>query len=329
VNLKPWFQLFRAQTAAATLLLLLAPFLNNFPLFSSTTLLLAILFVLIHYFSFGQNSLMDYAMMYDQKDVNKKHHPLISGAIKQSAAHNVIHWGLGILTVAAACITLLISPASALAIFFLIVWVAFGHAYNDGLSKESLFGFLAISLCITSSGAWGWLLSHNSLSILGLIYLGYIFFTILYQISWSGFVKEMQVGEKSNIIAKMGAHLDINWRGKKEFVPEGARFYAWFVKGVNLAFGWILLLLNFNLVRLVITVLLGTAIAFYLYKTTKQRPYDRAKELMQMSMMEILTIFLPIPLLLGPVEAAVLMLAGVVYFFAINKILWGTLYPRV
>ena len=290
---------------------------------------MAILFILIHYTSFGQNSLMDYAMMYDQRDPHKKHHPLISGAIKQAAAHNVIHWGLGILTVAAAGVTLLLSPAAALAMFFLIGWVAFGHAYNDGLSKESLFGFLAIALAITCSGAWGWLLSHNGLSTLGLIYLGYVFFTILYQTSWSGFLKEMQVGEKSNVIAKMGAHLDVDWRGQKTFVPGRARFYAWFVKGFNVMFGATLLWLQFTLVRLVVFVLLLVPIAFYLTKTTKQRPYNRAKELMQMSMMEILTIFLPIPLLLEPVEAAVLMLAGVVYFFAINKILWGTPYPRV
>jgi len=328
-SIRAWLQLFRAQTWPATFLVIIVPYLTANSLLDIRTLILILLTIGIHYTSFGLNSLMDYAMVYDQRDVNKKHHPLISGAIKLSKAHNVIHWGLGILTVAAAGITLLISPASALAIFFLTVWVAFGHAYNDGLSKESLFGFLAISLCVTGSSAWGWLLSHNSLSTLGLIYLGYVFFTILYQISWSGFVKEMQVGEKSNIIAKMGAYLHVgNWGGK-EFVPGRARFYAWFVKGTNLAFGWILLWLNFSLVRLVIVVLLGSAIAFYLCKTTKQRPYDRGKELMQMSMMEILTIFLPIPLLLGPAEAAVLMLAGVVYFFVINKILWGTLYPRV
>lgn len=272
---------------------------------------------------------MDYAMVYDQKDPNKQHHPLMTHAIKENEAHNVIHWGLSVLTVAAAGITLLISPVSALAMFFLIVWVAFGHAYNDGLSKESLFGFLAISLCITSSSAWGWLLSHNGLSTLGLIYLGYVFFTILYQISWSGFVKEMKVREKSNIIAKMGAHLDIGFKGQKQFIPGRARFYAWFIKGANIMFGAVLLWLQFTLVRLVIFLILLVPIAFYLYKTTKQRPYDRGKELMQMSMMEILTIFLPIPLLLEPLEAGILMLIGVVYFFAINKILWGTLYPRV
>jgi len=308
---------------------IIVPYLTFNTLLDIRTLILILLTVGIHYMSFGANSLMDYAMVYDQKDPNKQHHPLMTGAIKENEAHNVIHWGLGILTVAAAGITLLLSPVSALAMFFLIVWVAFGHAYNDGLSKESLFGFLAISLCITSSSAWGWLLSHNGLSTLGLIYFGYVFFTILYQISWSGFVKEMKVREKSNIIAKMGAHLDVGFKGQKQFIPGRARFYAWFVKGVNIMFGALLLWLQFTLVRLVIFVILLVPIAFYLCKTTKQRPYDRGKELMQMSMMEILTIFLPIPLLLEPIEAGILMLVGVVYFFAINKILWGTPYPRV
>lgn len=345
MTFRSWLQLFRFQTAPATLLLLLTPFLNNFPLFSLTTIMLAGLCLLIHSWSFGQNSLMDYAMGYDSKDLHKRHHPLISGAIKQAAAHNVIHWGLGILTVAAAGVTLLLSPAAALAMFFLIGWVAFGHAYNDGLSKECLFGSLAISLAITCAGAWGWLLSHESLSALGMLYLGYVFFTILYQTSWSGFVKEMQVGEKSNIIAKMGAHLDVNRKGPKQFIPGyldfrrttnqkrfipgKARFYAWFVKGSNLLFGVFLLWLQFTLVRLVIFVILVIPIAFYLTKTTKPRPYNRPKELMQMSMMEILTIYLPIPMLLAPLEAFLLMVGGIIYFFAINKVLWNTPYPKV
>ena len=292
--------------------------------------MLAVLFVLIHYMSFGQNSLMDYAMMYDQRDANKKHHPLISGAIKQGAAHNVIHWGLSILTVAAAAITLWISPASALAMVFLIAWVAFGHAYNDGLSKESLFGFLAISLCTTSSGAWGWLLSHDSLSTLGLVYLGYVFFTILYQISWSGFLKEMKVREKSNIIAKMGAHLDVDCRGAKLFVPDRARFYAWFIKGFNVMFGATLLWLQFTLVRLVIFSLIVFLVMYLLFKTTKTRIYVRERELGLMSAMEILTIFAAVTLLLPWFEATILMSCSAVYFFAMNKILWGTVtHPRV
>ena len=310
--------------------MIIVPYLTFNTLLDIRTLILILLTVGIHYMSFGANSLMDYAMVYDQKDPNKQHHPLMTGAIKENEAHNVIHWGLGILTVAAAGITLLLSPVSALAMFFLIVWVAFGHAYNDGLSKESLFGFLAISLCITSSSVWGWLLSHNGLSTLGLIYFGYVFFTILYQISWSGFVKEMKVREKSNIIAKMGAHLDVDHRGDKRFIPGRARFYALFVKGINVTFGAVLLWFQFTVVRLAIFSLIVLLMMWLLYKTTKPRKYMRETELGLMSAMEILTIFAPVTLLLPWFEASILMLCSIVYFFAMNKILWGTItHPRV
>jgi hypothetical protein len=342
MTLKNWLQLFRAQTAVATLLLLLTPFLNNYPLFSFQTGLLVILFILIHYFSFGQNSLMDFAMKYDQKDINKRHHPLLSGAISAHSAHNLIHWGLVILTILAGLATLRLASSPALALLFLLGWVAFGHAYNDGLSKESPVGFLAISLCMTCAGVWAWLLSHNGFSLLGYVYFGYVFFTILYQISWSGFVKEMQVNEKSNILSRMGAHLgikavQISFRygalptsdSGRIFYPERSRYYALFVKSLNLLFGAMLLWLEFSLVRLVIFGILATLIAFYLSKAIKTRVYVRQKELMQMSLMEIFTIFLPIPLLLNPLVAGLLMIASIIYFFGINKILWGVPYPKV
>jgi len=161
------------------------------------------------------------------------------------------------------------------------------------------------------------------------LFMGYAFFTIVYQTGYSGNLKEMQVGEKSNVIARMGAHLDVDWKGQKTFVPGRARFYAWFVKGFNVAFGATLLWLQFTLVRLVIFVLLLAPIAFYLTKTTRQRPYDRPKELAQMGLMEICTIYLPIPLLLDLPTALILMAVGVIYYFGMNKVLWSTSYPRV
>lgn len=317
------------HTAPATLLLLLTPYLSNSPFFDVKTLLLATLFVLFHYLSFGHNSLMDASMMYDQRDKNKQHHPLVSGTIKLHEAHNVIHWGLSLAVMVAGVVTVFWASNITFAFLCLLGWVAFGHAYNDGLSKESLVGFLAISLSITASGGWGWFLSHNGLNLQGSTYLCYVFFTILYQISWSGFVKEMQVREKSNILSRMGACLDVTLRGEKKFIPGKARFYAYFVKGINLFLGCLLLYQNFSLVGLVMLVLLGSVAIFCLYKTTRERVYNRGKELFLMSIMEIATIYLPIPLMLGPVEATTLMVIGVVYFFAINKVLWGKPYPRV
>lgn len=279
---------------------------------------------------------------YDQADPSKQHFPLIRGNISFHMAHNVIHWGLSGLAVGAILISVYFSPIPVPAIISIFVWWVFGYAYNSGLSKESLLGFFPISICFTAMGLWGFFLSHPNLSMVGIMYAAYVFLTILYQISWSGNLKELQLREKGNILTRMGARLidrslsRLEWLqaggGKacyKMFVPGKARFYAYFVKGMGLLFGALLLFLNYSSVRLVWLVILGIFISFLLRKTTKPRLYNRGKELFHMSLMEILTIYLPIPLMLGLSEATILMVAGVLYFFLINLVLWGKPYPRV
>jgi len=329
MKLKSWLRLFRAQTAPATILCILIPYAAGRSIWSFEVVILGILALFIHYFSFGHNSLMDTAMGYDKRDPSKKHHPLVLGVIKLHEAHSVIHWGLCILTAAAGILTLWISPNPAYAILCLLLWVAFGHGYNDGLSKESLFGFLPISICCTAAAAWGWFLSHASIDVIGFLYLTYTFFTILFQISWSGHLKELEIRERSNILVKMGAKVDVTWRGEKVFIPGKSWIYAWLVKGINVFLGWLLMFLKFKLVTLVIWVILAAIIIIYLCRLTEQRKYVRSKELFNMSIMEIATIYLPIPILLPWLEASILMLTGILYFFIINKVLWDVPYPKV
>jgi len=334
--MRSWLQLCRAQTAPATLLCILVPYLHNASFLDLRTLLLAVSTILFHYFSFGANSLMDTAMGYDQKDPSKQHHPLISGAIELHKAHNVIHWGLALLTAWATALTLWISPNPASAMAALILWVAFGHAYNDGLSKESLFGFMSISICCTASSAWGWFLSHETIGEIGWIYLAYVFFTILFQISYSGFIKELEIGERSNILTRMGAFLDVTWKGEKLFKPGYAIFYGLSIKGLNLFLGGLLLWSSMGLVMLVDLIsrwvfygfFAGLAL-FYLYKLIRPRIYERGNELLNMSLEEICTIYAPILIMLGFLEGSILMVAGVLYFFGINLWLWKKPFPRV
>jgi len=312
----------------ATLLLVLVPYLTNVPFLDLKTLILALTLVLIHYFSFGHNSLMDYVMGYDQRDHSKSHFPLNRGVIRLTAAHNVIHWGLSLLTVWSAFLTVWISPNPFMAITCLLFWVAFGQAYNDGLSKESPLGFLAISVCSTASGMWGWFLSHVSLDSLGAIFSGYVFLTILFQISYSGFLKELEVGERSNILTRMGARIEV-LRYHKIFRGGRARFYGWFIKVFNLILGWSLWYLRPSVAGLVTLVILSTIALIYLHKLTKPRTYERKKELMAMSIEEICTIYIPLFVLLSPLEALVLASVGIIYFFGINKWIWGVSHPAV
>jgi hypothetical protein len=317
----------RVQTFPADWLLTLTPFLyGRLNLVQATLLSIFIWFV--HFSSFGHNSLMDTAMGYDLKDLHKKHHPLVAGRIQLSEAHNVIHWLLCALTVCALIFSLKLSPAPLYAVLCIPIWTMFGYAYNSGLSKESVFGFIPISICFTFMGAWGWFLSHETLDTVGYLYLGYVFCTILFQIAYSGFLKEIEVKERSNLLVKMGAGV-VEEKGLKRFNPGGSRTFAWLVKALNLFFGFLLLLQNYSLVRLVVFVIFAILILHQLHQLTKPRIYIRGKELLSMSIMEILTIYLAPWLMLDPLTTVVLEIIGVVYFFGINKAIWSVPYPAV
>jgi len=343
---RDWLQLFRAQTAPATILLILVPYLTNASLFSPETLVIGLFALFTHWVSFGHNSLMDTAMGYDLADPSKSHHPLVAERISMPAAHNVIHWGLSISAVAAILISLTFSPIPTFALVSIFLWFVFGYAYNSGLSKECLFSFLPISICFTAMGAWGWFLSHSSLDRLGWLLLTYFFMTILFQISWSGHLKELELKERSNILVKMGARVVTPvWTEKgpqkladvleKEgyvwFQPGHALAYGWMIKFINVpCIGALILAMNLDLSRALWLVVLVVLIMVSLAKLTLPRRYIRAKELRNMSIMEILTIYAPVPLVLPWLEASILMLFGVAYFWGCNKLLWGVAsHPRV
>jgi len=68
---------------------------------------------------------------------------------------------------------------------------------------------------------------------------------------------------------------------------------------------------------------------FFANKLIAARVYDRSQELLNMSLEEVVSIYLIVPVMLPWSTAVPLMLLGVVYFFGINMVLWGTPYPRV
>lgn len=321
--LRDWLQLCRAQTAPATIALVLVAFLAAGGDLTWAVPLGAFAWI-VHLFSFGHNSLMDTAMGYDLRDPSKKPHPLVAGRIKLSDAHKIIHWGSALLAVLGIAITYLMSPAPFLALTCFLLFVVFGNAYNSGLSKVSLLGFLPISICFAAIGAWGWLLASPSLGTLGWVLVAYFFFTILFQIGWSGFIKEMGVRERSNLLIKLGAKL----RGGK-FEPGPARYYGYGVKLINLSLGGVLLYLAFSWQGLVSLLFFGGIALYFLHQLTKYRKYIRDRELMNMSLEEVATIFLPLAIVAPLVPALALMAFGFAYFIGINKLLWAAPHPRV
>ena len=305
------------------------PYLLGAPLFSLGAVAIGMFAVLSHFLSFGHNSLMDTAMGYDNDDPNKKHHPLVADHSKLREAHNVIQWGLALMVCVFALISIFYGINPLYSLLGIVIYVAFGHAYNDGLSKESQGGFLAISLCFVGLILWSFFLSNAEMTGIFALYVVYTVLTLLFQISYSGFLKEITVGEQSNVLCKMGAHVDEHGYYHASY----AQIYAYIIKAMTLAIAVIMVLRVVDpLEQLLCGVwlfIMGGLLIKAVSKLCVSREYKRDKELMNMSIVEIITIFIPIPIMIGFVEAGILMFVCVVYFFAMNKLIWKANVPKV
>jgi hypothetical protein len=190
--LRKWFQLFRAQTGFATVYTIITPYLLAGGDQRNLTFLIP-LSLLTHYASFGHNSVMDY--WHDVKDVHKKHHPLVSGAISIRSAHQAIHTLLVAVGALWVITSLYMSPAPHLAISFLLLYSLLGHAYNDGLDKHTIHSWAPISLCYTALAAFGWFLASPNPSIVLYLLLSVSFSSIFYQIAFEGNLKDICIEE--------------------------------------------------------------------------------------------------------------------------------------
>lgn len=329
MGFRDWLRVFRAQTAPATLLVVMVPFLlGGGNLFSFFGLALFVFAIVLHWFIFGHNSLMDTATGFDLKDKNKQHHPLVSGKISLNKAHNVIHTGLCLLTVLGILLVLLSPGNHLLAISWFLVFMVTGFAYNNGLSKSTIFSFVPITVCFTSLSVFAYYLSAQAMSPLMVLAALYIAFVEIFQISYEGELKELEAGE-ANLLRRLGAKIEQGF-----FVPNRAGDYGTWVKAIGLAIAGLILwvLPSVNVFSFILFLILLFFAGFYLARLTRFQKWDRNKALMDMSKEEIVSIYiLPVVLipLIGAIQAISLMAFGVVYFFAMNKLNWGVFYPKV
>ena len=328
-KVRGWLQIFRAQTAPATIILVLSSYLvGGGNLFIVEGLSLGIFALLFHWFTYGHNSLMDTVSGHDLRDKNKAHHALIRGAISLESAHKVIHSGLFILTLIAIWLALKGDGNPFLAMAWFAIFITAGHAYNDGLSKVTVWSFVPITICFIAFALFGYYISATKMTDLMFFVALYFAVTWLFQISLSGELKEIAEKE-ANLLRYMGARVSNNR------VELGkAKYYGWLVKLVNLGVGcYILYRFAFNLLSIALFALLAALAIYFCHELTKDRIWDRNKSLVHMALEEIATIYI-IPTVLIPVigiaASATLMLFGIVYFILYNIFLWGTiLRPRV
>lgn len=273
---------------------------------------------------------------HDIEDVNKKHHPLVDGRIIYNQASNMIQTGLAAMVVALGVFTVKFAANMSMSLFFLLLYFGFGHAYNDGLGKSTIHSYLPISLSFTSLGLYGWFLSHSELNLFGYLLIAYIFCTILFQIAWSGNLKDMDADEV-NLLRKLGAtDIMADWHTKAGVQLSGrAQLVGLVMKGMNYVLAFLMILANplfftFPFVSFGAVIALFIMLSFFTYNLVRRRmTQSRDIMLIQMSMIEIASIYIMLFITVDAIVALALAVYGVTYFFLVNKKIWKFIAPKV
>lgn len=343
---RAWLQLMRAQTAPATLMLVMVFWLvGGGRLFSLAGLAIAVFAVLSHWWAFGQNSLLDSCRVprigekpYDAQDKSKAHHPLIAGRISLRTAHKVIHFGIMLLAVVGIFIAHLGGGNFGLSMAFFSLFIVSGFCYNCSLDKETIFAFFPISLCWVSFGLWAHFVASGAASGLVVWMALYVFLLEWFENGVEGSIKELGAKEV-NMLKTLGAKLggfmvSPEQGGHLYFFPGLARYYGWIIKLAGLGIGFVILI-NYSLsaVPIVLYLLLAPSAVYFCNEITKHQRWNRKRMIRNFACQEIISIYL-LPCILMPIigylEAVVLMVVGLIYFVAANTLLWGTrLAPRV
>jgi len=251
------------------------------------------------------------------RDPSKSHHPLTAGRIRLEDAVNVVGGILGLLLV----LGLFLAWGNWLATFWFCLFTVGGFLYNNWLSKTTIWGWVPITLCFTSLGIYAMYLAGS----INIVYALYLMFTIWFQIGWSGYLKEIEVEEQANMLRRLGAGVEDGWFR----ASVKAKVWGVGIKLGNLVTGCCLIYFLPFWMQIIPAVLLGLAIAM-LVRLVEDRRWDRKRELRNMSLMEIFTIYAGMFMVMPMHEAAILALFGIAWFTLMNRMLWSTrLIPRV
>lgn len=341
MKLKDFLRIGRTQTVPASLLLLSAGFLvGGGELFSWLGLFVVFLGFASHIASFGHNSVMDSSIVpdlesgetVDQSDDAKQHHPIISGEVSLREAHVIFHPILSFLVIFAGLVSILYSKSPAYPTFALLIWVTMGYAYNNGMSIFSIWKWFFISSSFTGLFFYSYFLASSTLSVLPILVGVYIFLRVWIQNGYEGELKDIDAPE-TNMLEKLGARI-VNG----VFISSYAKYYGGVLTALEIVVGLcIIYIVPFtysipSLTTFGVGIFLLVVGMMFSVDMLYSRVFNREKELKYMGACEIAFIYALMVFLLpviGYVEGILLMAFGVLWFYGMNRWLWGTDHPAV
>jgi len=321
MDIKKYIELGRIHTASLTIpSILLSYFLAGGKFFSIQTILFALFALLFHYVGFLFNDYFDYK--YDQKKIWK---PLIRGDISLKAAKKIGIIGFIFLML----LGIYLSHFKFIAFLILLGSVITGILYNMYSKKYKIIAPFLICSSFTLLILFPYFAITETPSILIALYAMFAFFTMLYQISYSGEYKDMD--DPYNILRKLGAKIK-----NGEFIPsKESQKYAWSLKSFTFP---LLLLIYIESNVYTIYGFIGMLICLFLsfYYVNKQQqivPYKNEIITGLCAKVEIFNYFALVFALsgmLGLMKTLFFILFPITWFICFNYYYWGRIIaPKV
>jgi len=252
-----------------------------------------------------------------------------------------------------ALLTFYISPSPAIALLFLMGYGMWGHAYNDGLDKNTSHSWISISSSITCLVLYGWFLGTAEINTITILVALWAFLTIFYQIAWEGNLKDLwNPAEKNNLLKKLGVKLELEYRhidyekGVKIeywriYVPNWLDKFMYYLRvgGNTLIVLLLAIMMGYNFINNVmftamfIIMLIASKLPVAKMHNLVKKPFRRQELLELFGKAEAFEFYLfGTLLLLMDVWWLyfILLIYGIGYFVTMNRLLWGTKFgPKV
>lgn len=340
-KIRAYLQLTRAHTAPLeTVPAILGALLATGGEINAFVLLWGFFGLLYHLAGYSMNSIVDWEKGYDRLDRNKAHHPLNRGTLSLSEA-KLAGGGLFLILFASG---VGLAWGNYYALSLLILGAFMGVMYNFA-GKETSFKFIYISI------------AHTTVFVIPYVSMGgdvfnmpfrlaalYVFLWVLFQISVSGEIKDIQQLDEKNFLRD---YLGVNIQKDQFPAPDNldkdilyftkpAYMYSSLLKLTNLVAGGYLGLLLVGSVSvynargflwLVTFMILTIACVVYTVTLTRDGRYYRDWRISMMARVELMTLFIFIGSFFGVIglEAVVtLMVGSVIWIVGLNLVEWGT-----
>jgi hypothetical protein len=222
-----------------------------------------------------------------------------------------------------------------LALIALTAYIVFGHAYNDGLDKNTIHSWAPISLCFVGLAAYGWFLASSEINLTFTLLMLATFSAILYQIAFEGNLKDICV-EEENLLRLLKKEIRCEYRGNKvSILYIEPLFWVFRYVADTALLGYIVFIVQQSAAG-AFTLIFWTMTQVMLMEGMYKElgiGIDRDKLLSYFGKIEAIEFFKIMSVIVyvcGIALYVALVLAGVLYFVLMNRLLWGSVWgPRV